>query len=167
MTDDSDTGGATILSIAITLPDPVSYVRKVLDQLWIFEREWKDAQVRIGIRKDGAPPNYLIETVMDLETGQPMTVGVFDGRTHRPMTPKQEEQFGAWESTPVPISEVAALIGELRGFKPNTVHLMIWMAFLRSMGGRGLSVRRRRGNLLIFRLTPRLLRLQPRLGRRS
>jgi predicted DNA-binding transcriptional regulator AlpA len=50
---------------------------------------------------------------------------------------------------------------------PNTVHLMILMAFLRSMGGGGLSVRCRRGNLLIFRLTPRMLRLAPRLGRRS
>ena len=40
----------------------------------------------------------------------------------------------------------------------NTVHLMIRIAFLMLAGGRGLSVRRRRGKLLIFRLTPRLLR---------
>ena len=41
---------------------------------------------------------------------------------------------------------------------PNTVHLSILMAFLMLIGGSGLSVRRRRGKLLIFRLTPRMLR---------
>jgi hypothetical protein len=41
---------------------------------------------------------------------------------------------------------------------PNTVHLSILMAFLISIGGSGLFVRRRSGKLLIFRLTPRKLR---------
>jgi hypothetical protein len=47
---------------------------------------------------------------------------------------------------------------EIAQAKHNTVHLMIRIAFLMLAGGRGLSVRRRRGKLLIFRLTPRLLR---------
>jgi hypothetical protein len=43
-------------------------------------------------------------------------------------------------------------------FKLNTVHLSILMAFLISIGGSGLFVRRRSGKLLILRLTPRELR---------
>jgi hypothetical protein len=40
----------------------------------------------------------------------------------------------------------------------NTVHLSSLMAFLISIGGSGLFVRRRSGKLLILRLTPRELR---------
>jgi hypothetical protein len=38
----------------------------------------------------------------------------------------------------------------------NTVHLSILIAFLMLIGGSGLSVRRRSGKLLIFRLMPRM-----------
>jgi hypothetical protein len=41
---------------------------------------------------------------------------------------------------------------------PNTVHLRILIAFPMSIDGRRLSVRHRSGKLLIFLLTPRLLR---------
>ena len=40
----------------------------------------------------------------------------------------------------------------------NTVHFSTLIAFLMSIGGSGLSVRRRNGKLLILRLTPRGLR---------
>jgi hypothetical protein len=42
--------------------------------------------------------------------------------------------------------------------KRNTVHFSTLIAFLMSIGGSGLSVRRRNGKLLILRLTPRGLR---------
>src|ERR1700757_4742519 len=42
--------------------------------------------------------------------------------------------------------------------KPNTVHLTIWIASARLIGGRARSVLRRIGKLLILRLTPRGLR---------
>ena len=44
------------------------------------------------------------------------------------------------------------------GAKPNTVHLIILMAFLMSIEGMGLPCRGRSGKLLILRLTPRKLR---------
>ena len=40
----------------------------------------------------------------------------------------------------------------------NTVHLSILIAFRKLIGGSGLAFRGRRGNLLIFRFTPRKLR---------
>ena len=42
--------------------------------------------------------------------------------------------------------------------KANTVHFSTLIAFFMSIGGGGLSVRRRNGKLLILRLTPRGLR---------
>ena len=65
--------------------------------------------------------------------------------------------------------EKAQIIAESceRGFRPNTVHLRIRIAFLTLIDGRRLSVRRRSGKLLIFRLTQRLLRRCRRDGRRS
>jgi hypothetical protein len=44
------------------------------------------------------------------------------------------------------------------GLNPDTVHFSTLIAFLMSIGGSGLSVRRRNGKLLILRLTPRGLR---------
>ena len=45
-----------------------------------------------------------------------------------------------------------------QGARANTVHFSTLIAFLMSIGGSGLSVRRRNGKLLILRLTPRGLR---------
>jgi AcrR family transcriptional regulator len=61
-----------------------------------------------------------------------------------------------------------AAVASFQAFSFNTVHFSrILIAFLIFTGGSGLSDLRRSGKLLIFRLTPRLLRRCPRRGKRS
>jgi hypothetical protein len=76
-----------------------------------------DAQVRVSLTSGENAPDYLVEAVMDLETGQPATYGLFSGRTHRALAQKKADDFSQWSMTPTTLKEVATMIGQMRNFK--------------------------------------------------
>jgi hypothetical protein len=64
-------------------------------------------------------PDYLINAVMDLETGESTVYAPINGRTHRELTQKAFDN-SQWSTVPTTLKEVAALIGDMRGFKPKS-----------------------------------------------
>lgn len=108
---------ATILTVHDRLDDPEGYVRAVLDRLWACKRQNGDAQVRIGILSGATAPDYRLETIMDPETGQSVTIEGYSGKTHRQLAFDKIDDYRLWSSESVVIDMVANLLGEIRNFK--------------------------------------------------
>jgi hypothetical protein len=104
---------STILTVAAGLKEPVEYVRNVLAALAEHRRDNGNAQVRLSLQGDAAAPNYQIETIMDPETGQPMALWAYSGKTHRELSIDKIEA-GYWSTECTDFSEVSTLIGMLR-----------------------------------------------------
>jgi hypothetical protein len=106
--------GSTIRSIAGNLTD--EYVRAVLENVKDCERQMGDALVAISLMDGRIPPSYRIDAVMDLETGETMNWQNFSGRTHRPLSEKQERQV-VWSSAWMTWRQLSELRGEIRNFQ--------------------------------------------------
>jgi hypothetical protein len=102
---------STIRTIAGSVT--VEYVRRVLDKMWECERGFGDVQVAIGLVASSVSPNYLIWAVMDLDTGEGVTCGAFNGKTHREMTESKLLQE-RWSHVHMSLKEVGELIRDMR-----------------------------------------------------
>jgi hypothetical protein len=75
--------------------------------------------VVLSLTSGDTQPDYLINAVMDLETGESTIYAPINGRTHRQLTQKMFED-SEWSMTPMTLKEVSALIGEMRNFKSKS-----------------------------------------------
>ncbi len=105
---------ATIRSIVGSVTE--EYVRAVLEKVQQCEREMADALVSIDLAKGVDRPNYCIDAVMDLESRGVMNWQNFSGKTHRPLSEKQERE-SAWSCRSMTWRELSELIGEIRNFQ--------------------------------------------------
>jgi hypothetical protein len=105
---------STIASIRAGVSE--EYVRAVLQNTQDCERVMGDAMVVISLTDGVSCPNYSIDAIMDLQTGECMNWQSFSGRTHRPLTLRQEEK-SVWSVERMSHSAVSVLLGEIRGFK--------------------------------------------------
>jgi hypothetical protein len=111
---------ATIVDIVRSLNKPESYVRGVLENLYACKRALNDAQVRIGITGQGKVPHYRVEP---LWAGSALredshVFGVFNGWNHKPLSDGPSTHV-CWSTEAMELDEIAALLGELRGFNPR------------------------------------------------
>jgi len=97
----------------------IEYVRRVLAQVENCERELGDAQASVCLNCDTHPPHYRVDAVMDVETGETAPWSSFSGRTHRPLSPKQQ-LTAVWSSEHMTLQEIADLIGEMRGYSKRS-----------------------------------------------
>lgn len=105
---------ATLLTIRDAVP--VEYVRQVLENVRVCEREMGDARVCIAVNDLKPHPSYLIRAVMDLETEEGMLVMELDGMRHRPLNEKQLRAL-IWSTSEITYDDVRRLIGSMRNFK--------------------------------------------------
>jgi hypothetical protein len=105
---------STIASIKAGLSE--DYVRAVLQNTQDCERVMGDAVVVISLTDGVSCPNYSIDAIMDLQTGERMNWRNFSGRTHRPLTETQEQK-SIWSEECMTHSILSVLLGEIRGFK--------------------------------------------------
>lgn len=106
--------GSTLRTIVGTLTE--EYVRAVLANVAACDRELGDAVVHLSLTGDGHFPDYGIDAIMDLDTGQATSWQDFSGKTHKPLRPTQEKQV-FWSCERMTRQEVSALLGEIRGYK--------------------------------------------------
>jgi hypothetical protein len=106
--------GSTIRSIVESVTE--DYVRSVLTNVTVCEREMGDARVSVSLMGDRRFPDYNISAVMDVDTGQAQTWQSFSGKTHKPLRPAQEK-LALWSCGQMTWREVSALIGEIRRYK--------------------------------------------------
>jgi hypothetical protein len=97
----------------------VEYVRRVLEHLWDCERSLGDALVQVSLTSGETQPDYLIQAVMDLETGESTIYAFLNGRTHRELAQKKISD-SQWSMTPMTLKEVADMIGEMRNFESKS-----------------------------------------------
>ena len=76
---------ATLRTLRDSLP--VEYVRRVLELVRACENEMGDAQVQIALNDSTPHPAYCISAIMDLDTGETMHWGSFDGSGVHPVSP--------------------------------------------------------------------------------
>ena len=106
--------GSTIASIADGLKAPVEYVRNVLERLNEARREHcGDPRVRLALQSDPTAPDYEVIEIMDYETGQPMQLAAYSGRTHKAIS-FEKADFVNWSQENCSFQEVKDLIGILR-----------------------------------------------------
>jgi len=115
---------------------------------------------RRGRENSPSRPTIRGMTVVDRPTISEQFFGRFHahGFPNRWKTPSIYIYFCTRPSAPVDRRGRWVFFNPKWGPSPNTVHFSTLIAFLMSIGGSGLSVRRRNGKLLILRLTPRGLR---------
>jgi hypothetical protein len=106
--------GSTIASIRTGLSE--EYVRAVLQNTQDCEREVGNAVVLISLIGGLSCPNYRIDAIMDLQTGERMNWQNFSGRTHRLLTERQETT-SIWSAEHMTRSALSDLLGQIRGFK--------------------------------------------------
>lgn len=109
--------GSTLRSIADNLTD--EYVRAVLERVQDCEREMGDALVTISLTDGQMPPSYRIDAMMDPATGEAMNWQNFSGRTHRPLSDRQERQV-VWSSISMTWRQLSELRGEIRNFQKRS-----------------------------------------------
>lgn len=102
---------ATILTLRDRLP--IEYVRRILALLYACKAIHGDARLVIRVDGNGTTPDYRIETEMDRETGQGMTVDARSGTTHRPLG-MARENAACWSTERTSLEEVGMLIRNLR-----------------------------------------------------
>ncbi|SRR6266849_7097093 len=119
---------ATIADVLATLAKPESYVRGMLENLYECKGEHGSAESRIGITGGGKAPNYRVEfslpqNSLGLKIG---ILGVFDGRTHKPIEwieeiAEEKEEMPVkdehWSSRSMTLNEVARFLGQIRRSK--------------------------------------------------
>jgi hypothetical protein len=104
-----------------TLKDALSteYVRLVLKQIRDCENQLGDAQVRVCRDPNVNPPHYRIDAVMDLDTGETTGWESFSGKTHKPLTARQQSDV-LWASAHMTFRQVSKLIGDMRNYTKRT-----------------------------------------------
>lgn len=106
---------ATLRDILPSLNKPESYVRQVVGVMHDATKEHGQIVMRLGVTGTGRIPNYRIERA---ESGTP--VMALDGANHKRWP--DGENFAAalnWSTTVMNKEEVAALLGEIRGYRPG------------------------------------------------
>ena len=106
----------TLLTIRDRLADPEGYVRSVFERLWNCEPENGETLVRISIASGEAAPDYILETIMDPETGGCATMAAYSGKRHLPLAFATVDNYKIWSNKAVGIKEVAELLGNIRKF---------------------------------------------------
>lgn len=110
------------LSDVVTgLNDPIEYIRNVLAVL-NEHGAGRNPKVRIrwSLQSDRAAPNYQIIEIMDAETGQPMGLEAYSGRTHRALAYNEKLALTHWSTESCSFAEVQKLIGALRKAAKST-----------------------------------------------
>lgn len=107
----------TVQTVCSGLADPISYVRRVLENMWPSGR---DSIVRLSIASTTGAPDYLVEEIMLDDVGNPIgsvQIQAFSGKTHRPLNLDRLEDWRRWARSSMSRGEVQNLLGALRGFE--------------------------------------------------
>lgn len=108
---------ATLLTIREALAE--EYVRRIYVQLIAAEKSLSDTQIRIAINDGAVNPSYTIDAVMAPDTGEAANWENFSGKTHKPLL-RAKADLMIWSSASMVLSQIRALIGEIRGYvKPQ------------------------------------------------
>jgi hypothetical protein len=101
--------------IVAGLNDPVEYVRNVLAALSQHGgAKNPDVQVRLSLQSGYTAPNYQIVEIMDAETGQPMDLAAYSGKTHKELPYNDKLALAHWSVVGSSFVEAQNLIGALR-----------------------------------------------------
>jgi|SRR6266481_3929680 hypothetical protein len=97
------------------LKHPVEYVRNVLAALNMLGGGRNSAvRVRLSLQSNRTAPDYQIVEIMDVETGQPMELAAYSGRTHKELPNNDKNASIHWSDDGCNFVEVQAIIGALR-----------------------------------------------------
>jgi hypothetical protein len=106
---------AKLGDVVAELNDPIEYVRNVLDALRIHGgKNDPDILVRLALQSDRAAPNYQVIEIMDAETGQPMELASYSGKTYKELRYTEKTALSYWSTEGSSFVEVQILIGALR-----------------------------------------------------
>ena len=106
----------TIATACRRFSGPIEYVRRVLENM---RQHPTDATVRVSMVDTDKRADYIIDEVMDANTGQSEPMQGYDGTTHRQLSlKKHRDGWSGWSRDRMDRSQVSALLGELRNYKP-------------------------------------------------
>ena len=110
---------AMLADIVREMPKPEEYVRRVVENYYLYAFDRRKAVTRLGMAPKGSFHYRIEETgTAPVEGSDPQTStrpkrSVFDGRTHQKIT--EELVMGkSWSSRSTTFEEISELLGQLR-----------------------------------------------------